>query len=412
MSNFLAKRGDRIASSSMPLNRLMNRLSDGDPCDEDGLKDASHAVSFDGVGSREVARGNGSSPSVMRSAGGEDRLATFSRGASFVRDPTDSQQLQSTDENGTSDQPTQRIGVTALGSEYSGRVGFAASVLETKAMADSIASSKVGVKSTRSCGERRQPRLDAWSDGHYEYFTYHNSSGHFNLLRAGIDYRVTPGLLLGVMVQYDNAEDKSNALGYAVRGSGWMYGPYGAIKLGAHTYFDGRLLWGTSSNEVAPLMTYVDEFASKRFLAAGRLSGLLKWDRLSLMPSVEYVHYSDRTESFFNTAGTLISEQSVNINRIITGPEIRYSMPISGSWVVDASASVKGIWDLTPIVLKDLDGSEGQTKKSDLNLRVDVGVNLSNQEGYTIGVGVGIEGRGGDEFISRSVRGKIRIPLN
>ena len=45
------------------------------------------------------------------------------------------------------------------------------------------------------------------------------------LLFVGADYRVTPDLIVGGLVQWDRSKDYVDALTTEVSGNGWMIGP-------------------------------------------------------------------------------------------------------------------------------------------------------------------------------------------
>ena len=99
------------------------------------------------------------------------------------------------------------------------------------------------------------------------------SSGQFGLVHAGIDYLVHPGLLIGVLVQYDYlgesaksdpAAHASSGAGFDISGHGWMAGPYLEYELTKNQFIDIKGLVGTTLNEVSPQRTFTDEITTTR----------------------------------------------------------------------------------------------------------------------------------------------------
>ena len=51
------------------------------------------------------------------------------------------------------------------------------------------------------------------------------------ILYLGADYRLSPALLVGALVQFDGADQKLDQIGGRVQDEGWMVGPYTAVRL-------------------------------------------------------------------------------------------------------------------------------------------------------------------------------------
>src|SRR5262249_28676740 len=62
------------------------------------------------------------------------------------------------------------------------------------------------------------------------------------LLFVGSDYRITPDMIVGALVQFDWAEDETGPLASKVEGRGWMAGPYISARIHENIYFDLRRL--------------------------------------------------------------------------------------------------------------------------------------------------------------------------
>ena len=74
--------------------------------------------------------------------------------------------------------------------------------------------------------------------------------------------------------------------------------------------------------------------------------------------------------------------------------------------------SVKGLWDANPIALKSLEGVGADERRSHLHARFDIGATIYNKSGISADVSLGYEGLGGDGYSSKSVTGRLKIPLN
>ena len=191
-----------------------------------------------------------------------------------------------------------------------------------------------------------------------------------------------------------------------------MAGPYGALRLGDNVFLDARVLAGSSNNEISPYLTYTDPFDSQRWLAAVRISGRWNWNRISVTPSAEYIHFSDRSSSYTDSNGIVIVSQRIAIDRLVFGPEFHASTTLRNGSIVDFRLATKGLWDITPLNMKSLSGTGSEEKRSEFHARLDLGVSVTTNFGVSAGVTVGMEGLGGDGFHSLSVTGKIKVPLD
>lgn len=97
-----------------------------------------------------------------------------------------------------------------------------------------------------------------------------SGDGSYTLGTIGAHASLNPNLLVGGMVQFDYTDDPANN----ASGKGWMVGPYFVAKTPNQSlYFEGRLLYGQTDNEITPLGTYTDSFETERLLAQLRASG-------------------------------------------------------------------------------------------------------------------------------------------
>ncbi|MBL8565786.1 MAG: DUF11 domain-containing protein [Hyphomicrobiaceae bacterium] len=403
--NFLAKRGERIVSNGLDLNRLYSRTASTD-CDDELPVSPGPRVSSFGSQNGPLPQGFAGTTSQTQdndnAAPAEIRRMDFGRGlASRLQGPGRG------DDRDAAAPRASGIALTGSGTGDEGRLNLSASLSELRKAG---ASSRTG-QGDRCADRKRAEKFDIWVEGSYEYFNHAGSQGSFGLWKFGVDYTIKPGLLVGVMMQLDHTQDKSETMGYLVKGSGWMAGPYAAMRLGPNILLDGRYLAGLSRNEVSPYLTYNDTFTTERWLAAARLSGRWTWKDFTFTPSIEYVHFSDKSASYTDSTGIQIDSQKVTIDRLIFGPEIRYTTELSDKSSLGLHAGVKGLWDINKVGLRDLDNPAEFDKHSNLHIRFDIGASLQMSAGPSLELNLGYEGLGQDSYSSKSITGRLRIPL-
>jgi len=105
--------------------------------------------------------------------------------------------------------------------------------------------------------------------------------------------RLSPNLLLGVMVQFDTITETSGAA--TTRGTGWLIGPYFAAKLpGQPLYFGGSLLYGQTSDTISSLGSYTNVFTTRvgwrRWGARPDRARCIGADAVFMMPNTPATH--------------------------------------------------------------------------------------------------------------------------
>ena len=179
-----------------------------------------------------------------------------------------------------------------------------------------------------------KPRFDIWVEGHLASYSDSlggiNREGDLNILYAGADYVIRPGLLVGALVQIDKTkEDVKNVdLWGNVNGTGWMAGPYMGAKLSDHLYFDARAAWGQSSNNIwlsDPIVGLRSgNFDTSRWLATANLTGNYQFDALRISPQLGLAYGSENSDAYRNSLGQVIDGANATIGRLTFGPEFGY----------------------------------------------------------------------------------------
>ena len=123
----------------------------------------------------------------------------------------------------------------------------------------------------------------------------------------GAHFRMSERLHLGGMLQFDRSGSKPGDAGESgeIKGNGWMVGPYFAMLDGSQPlYFEGRLLYGRSSNKADDLVLSTNQavnasYDSERWLVQGRVEGTHEFGNgITLIPLADFSHALDEVEAF------------------------------------------------------------------------------------------------------------------
>jgi hypothetical protein len=257
--------------------------------------------------------------------------------------------------------------------------------------------------------------FDLWVEGSYASYEYEGrgdrNSGGFGLFKMGADYLVSPGLLVGTLVQFDRMSEKSNVLGYKIEGDGWMAGPYVEVRLSRHLIVDMKGLWGTSDNSVSPFLTYTDSFDTARWLASVGLTGFWEMGAWRFTPRAQVIGYHDEQKAFVSRSGILIPEQSVAIGRLIAGPEVSYRYLHPVGLLIEPRAAVKALWTFSQDGGNVL-GTLQEAPIDTLRTRFEAGLKLQAPGGTRVDLSAGYEGLGDSRLEAVTGKAQLTVPLN
>ncbi|WP_106164290.1 HYR domain-containing protein [Tritonibacter scottomollicae] len=177
-------------------------------------------------------------------------------------------------------------------------------------------------------------------------------------------------VLLGAMLQFDHlSQDDGDA---RIEGTGWLVGPYVVAKLPDDPlYFEGRLLYGQSSNTVSPFGTYEDDFDTSRLLAQVRVTGDYAYKEAVLSPYLNAAYLKDDQDAYTDSLGNLIGAQSITLRQIALGLDASRSLPVVNG-VLMLQGGISGIWSSTggtAVAETVLPGYAGWRGKVDAGLR-------------------------------------------
>lgn len=256
---------------------------------------------------------------------------------------------------------------------------------------------------------------DIWVEGRYSAFDDDTAGldrkGHVGVLYLGGDYRVTPNMIVGVLVQLDRAKDSSDVYTSKVTGNGWLAGPYMSARIDDNVYFDLRAAWGRSSNSITHANTETSgDFDTTRWLVKGTLAGNWVLDHWRITPSAELAYAEESADAFTNSAGTFIAGQDVSLGRLQFGPEIGYRFAHSADTFIEPFAAIKGVWDFDNPNAAIIDGYV--VGPGEFWGRLQGGLNVATSSGGQVRSLASWDGLGTGGYNGYTLQGTLNIPLN
>jgi len=167
------------------------------------------------------------------------------------------------------------------------------------------------------------------------------SDGHFGLFYLGADYVVTPSLLIGVLLQYDDTHQHVHGVDSTVAGSGWMAGPYAMLKITDNLFWQTRVMWGQSSNVMNFSGATPDHFDGDRWLARSALVGRWRFGDFELRPSASVAYIEERVDGLDDPQ---TAAMRVSYGQAKAGPEVAYRYLMSNGALVEPRLGVQGVW--------------------------------------------------------------------
>lgn len=254
---------------------------------------------------------------------------------------------------------------------------------------------------------------DVWVEGRYSGFNDDTGNfdrdGHVGVLYLGSDYRITPDMIVGGLVQFDWAKDESSPLVSKVDGSGWMIGPYLSARVHENIYFDLRAAWGRSSNDIDDAGAS-GSFDTTRWLVRGALAGNWQYYAWRITPSAELAYIKESSDSYTNSGGTFVAAQDVALGRLQFGPEVGYRFVHSADSFIEPFGAIRGVWDFDNPNVAIIDGYV--VGPGDFWGRLEGGINWVTSSGLFVRGSATWDGMGAGAYNGYSLQGTINVPLN
>ena len=252
--------------------------------------------------------------------------------------------------------------------------------------------------------------LDLWVKGELTQIDNETSDTDLGQLYVGLDYRVSPLFLVGLLVQFDWTDESDSIENVAIDGSGWLAGPYIVARLRENLLFDAYAAWGRSDND-ASVAGGTGSFDTDRWLLRGTLTGDFNLGRWHFAPNVGVTYFTEDQEAFTHSLNVRIPGQSVSLGRVTFGPKVSTSFQSADGNLITPHIGIKGIWDFESTDIVDL--STGLAEGNDgLRGRVEGGVSMGLSNGWSI-MGEGhYDGIGADDFEAYGGSVRVNMPLN
>jgi len=252
--------------------------------------------------------------------------------------------------------------------------------------------------------------FDIWSEGHFTSFDDEGGAdGDVDILYIGADYAVSNNWLVGVIGQFDWAEETTARDGSRASGDGWMVGPYVSGRLYENLFFDWRAAWGSAGNSVSPFGTYTDSFDSDRFLTTARLTGNWTSGAWRLTPSATIKYGEEDQQAYTDSNGVRIAGQTVALGRIEFGPEVGYRWNLADGTLIEPHLSLAGVWNYQDGGAFFVAGTP--VEPGEFTGRLEGGVTVQMPSGLSARGAVAYDGMG-TEYDAVTGKVWLNLPLN
>ena len=147
----------------------------------------------------------------------------------------------------------------------------------------------------------------------------------------GYHGQVADATLVGLMLQFDQADGKLDAGLGSIDGQGWLFGPYFATQYQAQPWIspltlEGRLLYGPTRNDVGFVDGGTGTFDTQRWLASFRLEGEVLLDygdrAIRLIPHFDGGWVQDKVEAFTDSEEMQVAGQTIRFSEVALGSDI------------------------------------------------------------------------------------------
>ena len=210
----------------------------------------------------------------------------------------------------------------------------------------------------------------------------------------GMHWPVAETALAGLMVQFDVVDLAG------LDGQGGLFGPYFAARHPTQPiYFEGRLLFGVSSNDVAKGLRR-GAFGTDRRLAQFRVEGdlLLDYGDIKLTPQLDARWVQDRAQAFTDNWGVPVPGQALRFGELRLGAQLAFPPRGRQDLTVTSGFSL--------ILTREQEWTEGQTRPPAVSVargRAELGLIYQLGDGTQLELGGSYDGLGTTASDDRSL---------
>jgi len=295
--------------------------------------------------------------------------------------------------------PVQGGNATAYGVPVpgSGSLPFAVSLASGQAIAST---SLAQISSVTDPQDRSDRPFDIWGEAYFSRAQLGDQKANFRIFHIGADYRVGDNVLLGVLAEFDDFDDRGTLDAGEAEGSGYLVGPYLMARIAPDLFGELRAAWGSSENRVNPLGSFTDDFDTSRSYFSGSLVGQFDvGNRTQLRPEVTLRYLDESQQTYTDSLGVVIPEQSVGQGDVSFRPRLQHLVVLESGWTLRPFIEAEGIYTF---------GTETNTVlQNGLRARVESGVDFLSASGVRASIGAFHDGIGADRFESTGVHVSI-----
>lgn len=258
--------------------------------------------------------------------------------------------------------------------------------------------------------ENRTGSWDVWTEIHGAQSTQTDVKSKFWNASVGSHFFVNNDTLLGLVAQFDWADEINNTAGSNVSGTGYMVGPYVAGKIkDQNLYYEARALWGQSANQITPIGTYTDTFKTERWLASTKLQGVYKFEDFVINPTLSLSYFEEMQKSYTDTNANVIPEQTISLGEFKFGPEIARSFDIGRGYTIGTNVGISGIVNFG--VKNGASSTSNTFGNNQVRARIDAGLDLVNIYGTKFSIAGYYDGLGASGFHSFGGKFGLVVPI-
>jgi len=265
----------------------------------------------------------------------------------------------------------------------------------------------------------QQPSLagtwDIWTRVNGAHSSFNAADSDFWLGSVGVHRFVTDQMLIGVLAQFDWADETNSALNAKVSGNGWMVGPYVAGRLPGHNlYYEARASWGRSSNEISPVGTYTDNFDTTRRLTSAKISGSFNYGEVTVRPHLQVSYFEETQQAYTDSLAVAIPRQTITLGELNFGPELTRTIKLASGATLTPKLGIAGIWNFAT---KNSNGNNPSAQgfdldNGDIRARVDAGLSTTGANGWILSLLAYYDGIGIEQYEAYGGNVALTIPLN
>ncbi|WBL34041.1 autotransporter outer membrane beta-barrel domain-containing protein [Sinirhodobacter sp. HNIBRBA609] len=216
-----------------------------------------------------------------------------------------------------------------------------------------------------------------------------SEDSRFGILHLGVDWLVSPDMMVGVSAQIDKFEQFDTGSSTDFSGVGWMVGPVMTARLAPNLYFNGRLAYGQADND-AERSGGEDNFDSERALAEISLTGEVTRGVYSIFPTAELSYFWEKSEAYTSSTYGPIAATEVALG------QARLGTRIERPFEVVSGQSATGFVDFGAVYTDRFEGTfaTGSFAKEIVGWSGDaeVGMNFTTKGGATVAASLGAGG--------------------